>query len=97
MSGTVLASDNEFVLLAVTEPSSNGPRKSQAQIFLEQNEGPGCQHIALKTDDIFKTLRHIKAMSSRGGFSFMPRAPDQYYRWQLESFQYVSPFENSLH
>lgn len=39
-------------------PDSFSPyrRKSQIQTFLEQNEGPGLQHLALKTDDIFKTV-----------------------------------------
>lgn len=35
--------------------------KSQIQTFLEQNEGPGLQHMALKTDDIIGTLRLIRA------------------------------------
>jgi hypothetical protein len=35
--------------------------KSQIQTFLEQNEGPGLQHMALKTDDIFSTMRQIRA------------------------------------
>jgi 4-hydroxyphenylpyruvate dioxygenase len=30
-------------------------RKSQIQTYLEQNEGAGLQHLALKTDDIFET------------------------------------------
>ncbi len=45
-----------------------------------QNEGPGLQHLALKTDDIFATLRAMRAASDSGGFEFMPRASDEYYR-----------------
>ena len=51
------------------------------QTFLEQNEGPGLQHLALKTDDIFHTLRELRRRSDAGGFDFMPPASDAYYRW----------------
>ena len=37
---------------APLHPPATGP-----QTYLEQNEGPGLQHLALKTDDIFHTLR----------------------------------------
>lgn len=49
------------------------------QTFLEQNEGPGLQHLALKTDNIFHTMRELRQRSSQGGFDFMPRASDAYY------------------
>jgi hypothetical protein len=32
----------------------------QIQTYLEQNQGPGLQHLALKTDDIFATLRLVR-------------------------------------
>lgn len=35
--------------------------KSQIQTFLEQNEGAGLQHLALKTDDIVSTMREMRA------------------------------------
>jgi 4-hydroxyphenylpyruvate dioxygenase-like putative hemolysin len=35
--------------------------KSQIQTFLEQNEGPGLQHMALKTDDIVATMTQMRA------------------------------------
>ena len=50
------------------------------QTFLEQNEGPGLQHLALSTDDIFHTMRELRKRSSQGGFDFMPRASDAYYK-----------------
>lgn len=50
------------------------------QTFLEQNEGPGLQHLALKTDDIFHTLRELRRRSDAGGFDFMPPASDAYYK-----------------
>ncbi len=49
------------------------------QTYLEQNEGPGLQHLALKTDDIFATMRELRRRSNAGGFDFMPPASDAYY------------------
>ena len=80
LNSTVLASNNEFVILPMNEPTFGTPRKSQIQTYLEQNEGPGLQHLALKTDNIFETLRQMRQQSSSGGFSFMPRASQKYYR-----------------
>ena len=80
LNSLVLASNNELVLLPVNEPTHGTPRKSQIQTFLEQNEGPGLQHLALKTNDIFRTLREMQARSALGGFEFMPRPSDKYYR-----------------
>lgn len=57
LNSMVLASNNELVLIPINEPTFGTPRKSQIQTYLEQNEGPGLQHLALKTDDIFHTLR----------------------------------------
>ena len=59
-----------------------------AQTYLEQNEGPGLQHLALKTDDIFTTMRALKAASGAGGgFDFMPPASEDYYRCSCLSFE----------
>uniref|UniRef100_A0A7N1A5V6 4-hydroxyphenylpyruvate dioxygenase n=1 Tax=Kalanchoe fedtschenkoi TaxID=63787 RepID=A0A7N1A5V6_KALFE len=55
-------------------------RKSQIQTFLEHNEGPGVQHLALASEDIFKTLREMRKRSSVGGFDFMPSPPPTYYK-----------------
>ena len=79
LNSIVLASDNEMVLLPVNEPTHGTRRKSQIQTYLEQNEGAGLQHLALKTDDIFRTLREMRARSADGGFDFMPRPSEGYY------------------
>jgi 4-hydroxyphenylpyruvate dioxygenase-like putative hemolysin len=56
-------------------------RKSQIQTFLEQNEGAGLQHLALKTDDIFATMRKMRdAEENFGGFELMKRPSEQYYQ-----------------
>ncbi|KAJ9522677.1 hypothetical protein QJQ45_019757, partial [Haematococcus lacustris] len=79
LNSVVLANNNEYVLLPVNEPTFGTPRKSQIQTYLEQNEGAGLQHLALKTSDIFGTLRQMQARSECGGFEFMPRPSDKYY------------------
>jgi 4-hydroxyphenylpyruvate dioxygenase-like putative hemolysin len=56
-------------------------RKSQIQTYLEQNEGAGLQHLALKTDDIFDTLTKMReAEEDFSGFDLMKRPSDEYYR-----------------
>ena len=45
----------------VNEPTTGGKRKSQILTYLEQHGGPGVQHIALKTDDIFATVTAPRA------------------------------------
>jgi len=76
----VLASNNEFVLLPVNEPTAGGKRKSQIQTYLEQHRGPGVQHIALKTNDIFATVEAMReALAARCGFELMERPRETYY------------------
>lgn len=65
----------------MTAHSPSLRRKSQIQTFLEQNEGPGLQHLALKTADIFSTVRRMKtAEENFCGFELMKRPSDDYYR-----------------
>jgi 4-hydroxyphenylpyruvate dioxygenase len=80
LNSMVLANNNELVLLPVNEPTFGTKRKSQIQTYLEFNNGPGVQHLALKTDNIFKTMRSMRALSDVGGLDFMPRASSQYYK-----------------
>eukprot|EP00581_Thalassiosira_minuscula_P015351 CAMPEP_0183721792 /NCGR_PEP_ID=MMETSP0737-20130205/13949_1 /TAXON_ID=385413 /ORGANISM="Thalassiosira miniscula, Strain CCMP1093" /LENGTH=546 /DNA_ID=CAMNT_0025951849 /DNA_START=6 /DNA_END=1643 /DNA_ORIENTATION=- len=79
LNSVVLACDSEAVLLPLNEPTE-GRRKSQIQTYLEQNEGPGLQHIAIKTNDIFETITKMRnAEEFFGGFDLMVRPSDQYY------------------
>lgn len=79
LNSMVLASNNEYVLLPVNEPTFGTRRKSQIQTFLEHNDGPGVQHIALKTDDIFYTISEMRKRGEVGGFDFMPAPGPDYY------------------
>jgi 4-hydroxyphenylpyruvate dioxygenase len=80
LNSMVLANNNEMILLPMNEPTFGTRRKSQIQTFLEQNEGPGLQHMALKTNDIFRTLAEMRKRTHLGGFDFMPKPSDAYYK-----------------
>lgn len=56
----------------INEPAK-GKKKSQIEEYLEYNNGPGVQHLALATEDIIHT---VSAMRARGT-SFL-RVPDTY-------------------
>lgn len=80
LNSMVLACNNEMVLIPVNEPTFGTKRKSQIQTYLEQNVGPGLQHMALKTDNIFHTLQEMRQRSHLGGFEFMPSPDAGYYK-----------------
>ena len=79
LNSMVLANNSEMVLLPINEPTFGTKRKSQIQTYLEQNGGPGLQHMALKTSDIFRTLGEMRKRSFLGGFEFMPTPSKGYY------------------
>nr|XP_043613947.1 4-hydroxyphenylpyruvate dioxygenase-like [Erigeron canadensis] len=80
LSSMVLASNNEMVMFGINEPVYGTKRRSQIQTFLEHNEGPGIQHLALESEDIFWTVKEMKRRGGVGGFGFMPPPPPTYYR-----------------
>jgi 4-hydroxyphenylpyruvate dioxygenase len=65
--------DGKEIMMPINEPAP-GRRKSQITEYLEAYDGPGVQHIALRTDDI---VRSVDALAARG-VRFM-RVPDAYY------------------
>ncbi|RHY84900.1 hypothetical protein DYB37_011864, partial [Aphanomyces astaci] len=80
LNSMVLANNTETILLPMNEPTFGTKRKSQIQTFLEQNEGAGLQHMALKTDDIFHTMSEMRKRTHLGGFDFMPKPSAAYYK-----------------
>lgn len=80
LNSMVLANNEEMVLLPLNEPVFGTKRKSQIQTYLEHNEGAGVQHLALMSEDIFRTLREMRKRSGVGGFEFMPSPPPTYYK-----------------
>ncbi|RHZ19174.1 hypothetical protein DYB31_010697 [Aphanomyces astaci] len=80
LNSMVLANNTETILLPMNEPTFGTKRKSQIQTFLEQNEGAGLQHMALKTNDIFHTMSEMRKRTHLGGFDFMPKPSAAYYK-----------------
>ncbi|KAL3754866.1 hypothetical protein ACJRO7_002030 [Eucalyptus globulus] len=80
LNSVTLANNDETVLLPMTEPVFGTKRRSPIQTYLEHNEGPGVQHLALMSEDIFWTLKEMRKQSAVGGFEFMPPPPPTYYR-----------------
>jgi 4-hydroxyphenylpyruvate dioxygenase len=65
--------DGKRIVMPLNEPAT-GRRKSQIQEYLEAYDGPGVQHVALRTDDIVVTVDALRAR----GVRFM-EVPDTYY------------------
>ena len=65
--------DGSKIVMPINEPA-DGLKKSQIQEYIEHYDGPGVQHIALRTDDI---VAAVQAMRDRG-VRFMT-VPDTYY------------------
>jgi 4-hydroxyphenylpyruvate dioxygenase len=69
----VVSNGNGYVKFPINEPA-NGRKKSQIEEYIEFYHGPGCQHVALATDDIIKTVSELKSR----GVDFL-YVPDTYY------------------
>jgi len=69
----VMSDDNYVIKMPINEPAQ-GKKKSQIEEYLDFYHGPGCQHIALLTNDILATVGNLKAM----GVEFLT-VPQTYY------------------
>ncbi len=69
----VMADGNGKIKFPINEPAE-GKRKSQIDEYLEFNEGPGVQHVALQSEDVVRT---VEAMQERG-IAFLD-TPEAYY------------------
>jgi len=69
----VMTNGNGRVKFPINEPAA-GKKKSQIQEYLDWYRSPGCQHIALRTDDIVKTVRQLRD----NGVEFLG-LPHEYY------------------
>jgi 4-hydroxyphenylpyruvate dioxygenase len=73
LKSIVVRSKNWKVMMPINEPAK-GKKKSQIEEYLDFNEGPGAQHIAIQTGDIIKTISALRA----NGVDFL-EVPDTYY------------------
>ena len=69
----VMSSGNGYVKFPINEPAE-GKKKSQVEEYLEFYNGEGCQHVAMATNDIVKTVRDLQSR----GVEFL-RVPTTYY------------------
>lgn len=70
----VMSNGNGRIKFPINEPAE-GKKKSQIEEYLDFHEGPGCQHIAVATDDIISTVRGMRER----GVEFLTTPPDTYY------------------
>jgi 4-hydroxyphenylpyruvate dioxygenase len=73
LKSKVMTTDTGLVKYPLNEPAK-GLMKSQIEEYLDFNNGPGVQHIALATNDIIKTVSEMRER----GVEFL-RVPDTYY------------------
>ena len=69
----VMTNGNGRIKFPINEPAA-GRKKSQIQEYLDWYRSPGCQHIALRTDDIVGTVRRLR----ENGVEFLG-LPHEYY------------------
>ncbi|NQZ55654.1 MAG: 4-hydroxyphenylpyruvate dioxygenase [Candidatus Nitrosopelagicus sp.] len=74
----VMTNGNGRIKFPINEPAE-GKKKSQIEEYLDFYNGPGCQHIAVATDDIVST---VSQMNQRG-VEFL-KIPSAYYDTVLD-------------
>ncbi len=73
LRSTVVSNRNKWIKFPINEPAE-GLKKSQIEEYIQFNNGPGVQHIAMLTDDIIRTIARMKEQ----GVEFL-NAPRSYY------------------
>ncbi|KAK5257025.1 hypothetical protein LTR16_001814 [Cryomyces antarcticus] len=73
LSSVVMASPNCVVKMPINQPA-HGLRKSQIEEYVDFYNGPGVQHIALRTPDIITSVTNMR----RRGVDFIS-VPESYY------------------
>lgn len=69
----VMTNGNGYIKFPINEPA-NGKKKSQVEEYLDFYRGPGCQHIAVATNDIVFTISEMR----KRGVEFL-YVPGTYY------------------
>ena len=73
LNSVVMSSPNDLVKMPINEPAV-GKKKSQIEEFVDFYNGPGVQHIALRTNNIVDAVAGLRAR----GVEFIS-IPDSYY------------------
>jgi 4-hydroxyphenylpyruvate dioxygenase len=84
LKSKVMTTDTGLVKYPINEPAK-GKMKSQIEEYLDFNNGPGVQHIAMATHDIIKSVGELRER----GVEFL-RVPDTYYEQLSERVGEIS-------
>lgn len=79
------------VKFPINEPAE-GKKKSQIEEYLDYYQGPGVQHIALNTKNIYETVAELR----RRDIDFL-RVPDTYYEYMRDRVGDVGEDWDKLH
>ena len=79
----VMSNGNGFVKFPINEPAE-GKKKSQVEEYLDYYDGEGCQHVALATEDIVKTVMDLQSR----GIEFL-KVPSSYYNDLLDRVGHI--------
>ncbi|MBV9986292.1 MAG: 4-hydroxyphenylpyruvate dioxygenase [Chitinophagaceae bacterium] len=79
----VMSNGNGFVKFPINEPAE-GKKKSQVEEYLDYYDGEGCQHVALATNDIVKTVTELQ----QRGIEFL-KVPGTYYEDLLDRVGHI--------
>jgi 4-hydroxyphenylpyruvate dioxygenase len=86
----VMSSGNGYIKFPINEPAK-GKKKSQVEEYLDFYKGPGCQHIAVATDDIVFTISEMR----KRGVEFL-YVPGTYYDTVADRVGVISEDLNEL-
>jgi len=86
----VMTNGNGRIKFPLNEPA-HGLKKSQIEEYLDFYEGPGCQHIAVATDDIVFTVSEMR----KRGVEFL-HVPGTYYDTVVERVGDIAEDMNTL-
>ncbi|MGI8952350.1 MAG: 4-hydroxyphenylpyruvate dioxygenase [Chitinophagaceae bacterium] len=86
----VMSNGNGFVKFPINEPAE-GKKKSQVEEYLEFYNGEGCQHVAMATHDIVKTVTKLR----NRGVEFL-QIPSSYYADLLNRVGHIDEDLNPL-
>ena len=70
----VMSNGNGRIKFPINEPAE-AKKRSQIEEYLDFYEGCGVQHLAVATDDIIATVKHLRT----NGVEFLPPPPQAYY------------------
>ena len=75
LKSKVMTNETETIKIPINEPAK-GIKESQIQEFINEYNGPGVQHVALKVPNIIDSVKQME----QNGVKFLDSPPDSYYQ-----------------